>query len=179
VYDVLRDQARRVQQLLEPKTFFFGHDELRVAGWCRTCQASGQTPGALLARNVRRCVDLVKEVNPKARVVVWSDLIDPQHNAVDHYYLVNGTLAESWQGLPKEILIANWNSGKAAASLRWFAGRGHEQFVAGYYDSGPDNFRRWDQAARGVSGVRGFRYTTWANRYDQLEAFGDLLRGRR
>jgi hypothetical protein len=30
-----------------------------------------------------------------------------------------------------------------------------------------------------VKGVRGFLYTTWQNRYDQLEAFGALLHERR
>jgi hypothetical protein len=179
VYDLLRDQVRRVQKLLEPKTFFFGHDEIRVAGWCRACQERHQTPGQLLAQNARRCVEMVKEVNPQARVVVWSDMFDPHHNAVDHYYLVNGSWAGSWEGVPKEVFIANWNGGKATASLKWFADRGHEQILAGYYDHGVENFRKWDQAARGVTGVRGFLYATWQNRYDQLEAFGALLRGQR
>jgi hypothetical protein len=179
VYEVLRDQARRVHKLLGPKTYFLGHDEIRVAGWCQTCRQSGHTPGPLLAENVRRCVAIVKEVNPEARVIVWSDMFDPNHNAVDHYYLVNGSWEGSWQGLPKDVIIANWNGGKAAVSLKWFADRGHEQIVAGFYDSGPENFRSWDQAARGVPGVRGFMYTTWANRYDQLEAFGALLRAPR
>ncbi len=179
VYDLLRDQVRRVQKLLEPKTFFFGHDEIRVAGWCRACQERHQTPGQLLAQNVRRCVELVHEVNPQARVVVWSDMFDPNHNAVDHYYLVNGSWAGSWEGLPKDVLIANWNGGKATASLKWFADRGHQQILAGYYDHGVENFRQWDQAARGVPGVRGFLYTTWRSQYDQLEAFGALLRPQR
>ncbi len=179
VYALLSEQVRRVQKLLEPKTFFFGHDEIRVAGWCRACQEKHQTPGQLLAQNVRRCVEIVKEVNPQARVVVWSDMFDPNHNAVDHYYLVNGSWAGSWEGLPKEVLIANWNSGKAPASLKWFADRGHEQILAGYYDHGVENFRKWDQAAQGISGVKGFLYTTWQNRYDQLEAFGALLRPQR
>jgi hypothetical protein len=98
---------------------------------------------------------------------------------VDHYYLVHGSWEDSWQGLPKDVLIANWNSGKATASLKWFAERGHQQIVAGYYDHAVENFRKWDQAARGVTGVRGFLYTTWQNRYDQLKAFGALLHQRR
>jgi hypothetical protein len=109
-------------------------------------------PGRLLADNVRRCVALVKEVNPKARLVIWSDMFDPNHNAVERYYLVNGPLTGSWEGLPREVIVANWNGGKRSESLRWFAGRGHEQVIAGYYDDGLEDFRRWDEAARGVSG---------------------------
>jgi hypothetical protein len=135
VYDLLRDQARRVNELLHPRTFFFSHDEIRVANWCQACQATGKTPGELLADNVRRCTEIIKEFSPQARVVVWSDMFDPYHNAVDHYYLVHGTLKGSWKGLQPEVVIANWNSGKAAQSLRWFADQKHQQVIAGYYDT--------------------------------------------
>src|SRR5262249_20347582 len=81
-YDLLRDQAKRLNDLLKPSTFFMSHDEIRVANWCRRCQESKQTPGALLAENAKRCVAILKEVNPQARIVVWSDMFDPHHNAV-------------------------------------------------------------------------------------------------
>jgi hypothetical protein len=176
--ELLRDQAKRVNDLFQPKTFFMSHDEIRVAGWCRACQDRKQTPGALLAENVRRCAELIKEINPKARVVVWSDMFDPNHNAVERYYLVNGTLAESWKGLPSNVIIANWNGGKAAASLKFFADRGHPQVIAGYYDGDLSNFKKWDAAAKGVPNVIGFMYTTWQHKYDHLEAYGKVLRGK-
>ncbi|MEO6812103.1 MAG: hypothetical protein ABI353_23590 [Isosphaeraceae bacterium] len=176
VYDLLRDQARRVNDLLHPKTFFMSHDELRVANWCRACQATGRTPGQLLADNVRECTAILNQFNPRAEVVVWSDMFDPNHNAVKSYYLVNGTLAGSWEGLVPQVIVANWNSGKAEASLRFFADRGHRQVLAGFYDAGIDNFRQWDQAARGVKGVDGFMYTTWQANYSDLDAFGKAMR---
>jgi hypothetical protein len=177
VYAILRDQIRRVNDLLHPKTFFLSHDEIRVANWCKACRDRHETPGRLLADNVRRCVKLVREANPGAEVVVWSDMFDPYHNAVDDYYLVNGSLKGSWQGLPAGVVLANWNGGKAAQSLRWFAKLGHPQIIAGYYDEGIGNFRRWDAAAKGVRGVRGFMYTTWEQDYGDLERFGRALRG--
>ncbi len=175
VYDLLRDQARRVNDLFHPKTFLMSHDEIRVAGWCRSCQH--QTSGALLANNVHRCVDILREINPKARIVVWSDMFDPHHNAVDHYFLCRGTLAGSWNGLPADVMIANWNSGKAAESLKWFADRGQAQIIAGYYDTDLGNLKAWNAAARGVPKVTGFLYTTWQQKYDDLEAYGRALRG--
>jgi hypothetical protein len=178
VYDLLRDQARRVNELFQPRTFFMSHDEIRVANWCKTCQESGKTPGELLAANVRRCVEMIREVNPKARVVVWSDMFDPHHNAVDHYYLVNGTLEGSWKGLPADVIVANWNGGKAHQSLQFFADQGHEQIIAGYYDSDLGNLRKWEEAARGVPRVTGFLYTTWQHRYGDLEAYGRALQGK-
>ena len=174
VYDLLRDQARRVDELYRPRTFFMQHDELRVANWCRACRSRDLLPGALLADNARRCVRILGETSPAARVAVWSDMFDPNHNAVQDYYLVNGSLAGSWEGLDRAVLIANWNGGKAKVSLDFFSRRGHPQVLAGYYD-GDDNFATWDAAARGVAGVDGFMYTTWQNRYDDLARYGKLL----
>src|SRR5262249_424321 len=158
------------------RTFFMSHDEIRVAGWCRACQDRKLSPGALLADNARRCTAILKELNPRARVAVWSDMFDPSHNAVDNYYLVNGTLKDSWKGLSSDVLIANWNGGKARESLAFFANRGHKQLIAGYYDDdGLTNFRQWDQAATGVTGVIGFMYTTWQSKYSLLEDYGRAM----
>ncbi len=105
-------------------------------------------------------------------------MFDPHHNAVDNYYLVNGSLKGSWDGLSRDVIIANWNSGKASESLKFFAGRGHRQVIAGYYDADDlSNFRAWDAAARGVSGVFGFMYTTWQSKYNLLEKYGHAMRG--
>jgi hypothetical protein len=179
VYDLLRDQAKRVNEMLKPQTFFMSHDEIRVAGWCDRCLASKQSPGELLAANVRQCVAILKEVNPKARIVVWSDMFDPNHNAVDKYYLVNGPWTDSWKGLPSDVIIANWNGGKAEASLKWFAERGHAQIIAGYYDgSNLDNFKKWHAAAKDVPKATGFMYTTWQHKYELLEAYGKAMLGK-
>jgi len=76
-------------------------------------------------------------------------MFDPHHNAVGGYYLVNGTLEGSWKGLAPSVIVANWNGGKARESLHWFAGRGHPQIIAGYYDVDDlSNFRTWDAVAR-------------------------------
>jgi hypothetical protein len=175
---ILGDQAKRVNELFHPKTFFMSHDEIRVMNWCASCRARKLSPGAILADSARQCVDILKSVNPNARIVVWSDMFDPYHNAVDNYYLVNGSLKGSWEGLPPRLLIANWNSGKARESLRFFFGRGHHQVIAGYYDADDlGNFRDWDTAASGVSGATGFMYTTWQSKYNLLEKYGEAMRG--
>lgn len=178
VYAIVRDQIKRVNDLVQPKTFFMSHDEIRVANWCEACQKQGKTPGQLLADNARRCIDIIQEVNPKAKIVVWSDMFDPFHNAVDNYYLVNGPFTGSWEGLPKNVVIANWNGGKAEKSLKWFADRGHAQIIAGFYDGDLSNFKKWDAAAKNVEGARGFMYTTWQHNYKYLEAYGTAMQGK-
>jgi hypothetical protein len=175
VFEIAAKQVADVQRLLEPRGFMMSHDEIRVAGWCATCRisAEGGTPGQLLAANVRRCVEIIRQVNPKAEIFVWSDMFDPSHNAVDKFYLVNGPLAGSWEGLPKDadVTIVNWNHGGRAKSLPFFATRGHKQILAGYYDGSPDSIADWLRAAGTNSNVTGVMYTTWQNRYDDLEAF--------
>lgn len=176
-YDHLRDQTKRVNALFRPKTFFMSHDEIRVMNWCAACQSRKATPGQILADNATRCVNLIREVRPDAEIVVWSDMFDPFHNAVDQYYLVNGSLKGSWEGLPREVTIANWYLGKSGQGLRFFSDRGHRQILAGYYDVDDlSNFQSWDAAAAGVKGVNGFMYTTWENRFELLEAYGRAMR---
>ena len=81
-------------------------------------------------------------------------------------------------GPVREVIIANWNSGKARESLTFFAERGHKQIIAGYYDVDDlSNFQQWDEAARNVSGVFGFMYTTWQSKFNLLEQYGQAMQG--
>jgi hypothetical protein len=176
IFELLQDQAKAIQELFQPETFFMAHDEIRVANWCQTCQAKKQNAGELLATNIARCVKIIRDLNPTARLVVWSDMFDPNHNAVDDYYLVRGSLKNSWRGLPSDVIIANWNLDHATESLKWFAARGHRQIIAGYYDTDLGNLQKWEAAARQVLRVEGFMYTTWENKYEMLEAYGKALR---
>ena len=99
LYEHLSRQIELIKRHIAPKRYFMQHDELRVAGWCELCAGSGKTAGQLLADNVRRCTTIIHKHDPKADVIVWSDMFDPHHNARDNYYLVSSTLAGSWEGL--------------------------------------------------------------------------------
>ena len=62
----------------------------------------------------------------------------------------------------------------------FFAGRGHRQIIAGYYDADDlSNFQQWDSAARDVDGVIGFMYTTWQAKFRLLEKYGEAIRAAR
>jgi len=174
--ELLRDQARRVHALWGAKGYMMSHDEIRVLNWCAACQRRHLDAGALLADNARTCVKILREVNPGGDIYVWSDMFDPNHNAVKEYYLVRGSLAGSWEGLDKDVSIIAWNFTKRDASLKWFADRGHRQIIAGYYDSAPENILKWLGSADQVEGVLGAMFTTWQARYNDLEKFGELLK---
>jgi hypothetical protein len=177
VFRILEDQVRRVEELFTPKTYFLSHDEIRVANWCEACRRKDRTAGQLLAENMRQCVAVIRKVNPTARLCVWSDMFDPAHNARGDFYLVNGDLAGSWEGLPKEMTIVNWNRGEAAKSVPWFGQRGHTQVLAGYYDGKPADIAAWLKTGANVTGLRGAMYTTWRSDFSQLEPFAKAAWG--
>ncbi len=176
--ELLRDQAQRMSAVWGAGGYMMSHDEIRVLNWCKACEDRRLSAGAILADNVRSCVKILRGVNPGGRIYVWSDMFDPNHNAHADYYLVRGDLAGSWEGLDPEVIVVPWYFEKRRESLQFFADRGHRQVIAGYYDDDPANVRRWLEAAMEVKGVEGVMYTTWQNRYDDLERFAELMGGR-
>ena len=169
---LLREQARGVQRLFGGTNFMLSHDEIRVLGWSDAAKRSGKTPGQLVGDSARSGFDFLRSLEPAARVFAWSDMFDPNHNAVrGPYYMVDGSLEGSWERLPKDLVIVNWNHGKRDASLRFFAGRGHRQLIAGYYDNPWKELDEWIASSRGTEGVVGFMYTTWRGDYSNLEEF--------
>ena len=153
-------------------------DEIRLAGWCELCSRPGTTTGQVLAQCTKRCTEIIRKLDPNAEIVVWNDMFDPFHNAVDNYWLTRGTMKGSWEGVDKTVSIGNWNQGQRRPSLKFFAGRGHRQIIATYYDRG-DNWKNvvnaWLAAAEGIPNVDGIMYTTWSNNYDDLEEFIQLV----
>ena len=173
--ELLRDQAGRVPALWESRTHLMSHDEWRLMGWDESCRKSGLTPGGIAAKNLRFCTGLLKEKVPGGRILVWSDMFDPHHNAVKDYYLVKGSLEGSWEGLERGVEVMNWNFGKRAESLEFFAKRGNAQVIAGFYDGPIEQVSAWLTSAAKVEGVKGFMYTTWRNDYTKLEEVAGIL----
>ncbi len=161
----------------QPDGLLLGYDEMRHVNTCAACAARGLDAGELVAAHVETSTDRVRALWPDATPWVWSDMFDPFHNAHDDYYLVDGDLAGSWEGLDPATRVLNWNIGNHD-SLVFFADRGHTQIIAGYYDAGDGTAAalRDLAAAEGVPGVRGLMYTTWGSDWAELEAYADAAR---
>jgi hypothetical protein len=173
---LLRDQAKRMHAAWGAKGYMMSHDEIRVLNWCGACQKRNLDAGALLADNVRTCTKILREVNPTGRIYVWSDMFDPNHNAHKEYYLVRGDLTGSWEGLDKDVIILPWYFEKRAASLKFFADRGHHQVIAGYYDHKPEQIVDWFRTAKLFPNIDGVMYTTWRHDFKDLEPFAEAIR---
>ncbi len=179
VYELIEAQIRWVKEVVRPDMYLMAHDEIRHGGWDDSCARRHMTCGQMLADNVRKCVQIIQRTDPGKPIGAWNDMFDPFHNARREgpMYLAkgDGPWSGSWEGLPASVLIANWHQNDAD-SLRFFAGRGHGQILAGYYDADPRRIVAWLKLAAEVQGVRGVIYTTWVGDYSKLEAFLDNVR---
>ena len=172
--DLLKREAIDVHRIWAAGSYMMSHDEWRVMNWCDACQQRHLTPGQMIADSARTCSGILNATAPGARVFVWNDMFDPFHNAHNNYYLANGDLKGSWEGLAKDVIVVNWNQGEVDG-VRFFSDRGHQQLIAGYYDGPVERTRKWLADAGKLPGVMGVMYTTWRNNYTQLESFAKML----
>jgi hypothetical protein len=182
--EVIELDIRNCAKVWKPAAVMLNYDEIRLAGW--EPQPDGKTlkPGELLAQHFKKCYDLVRKYAPGAKIYTWSDMFTPYHNArpfseKGYYYLVNGNWDGSWEGLPKDVVIMNWYSPKPEG-MKFFADRGHQQVICGYYDGRStaqmkNNIANWMKVSQGVPNVLGFMYTTWRSDYKQLKEYFQLL----
>lgn len=184
-FDITREVARKTDALLrQPKGQFMYYDEWRIMNWDPTC---GPVDASTYLKNTTRAVqDILLSINPNYELYIWNDMFDPHQNAVERYWLVNGSLTGAWEGLHPRTIVMNWNNvsggAKQVDSLKFFAGRGHAQMLALYYDDPSlksvqtwmDNLVKAER--EGVSGVNGFMFTTWRGNYNDLEKVADLLK---
>ena len=78
----------------------------------------------------------------------------------------------------KDVVIVNWHSQRdqRVGSLRHFAAPGWRRILAGYYDGPVAAVDGWLADAVPVRGVVGVMYTTWRQRYGDLEAFAARMK---
>ena len=179
LFQIWRTQARLVHEALAPEKYLLNMDEMRVGGSCEACKRRGMTMGQILGDCVTKQFEMLRTVNPKAEIFVWSDMLDPNHNANParkYYYLAEGTFVDAWKYIPKEMVIACWYYEMREKSLRHFSSLGFRTLGAGYYDADSlDNPKGWLEALDATPGACGIMYTTWLDKYDLLGAFGDLV----
>ncbi len=174
LYDIFDHEAKLLAEHLHPRRVLLSMDEIRMGGTCRAC--GGRDLGELLGDCVTRQVQAIHRYLPEAQVYVWSDMFDPNHNAHGNYYLANGDFRESWDHVPKDIVMAVWGGQPREKSLRFFADQGFHTLVACYYDADDlTQVKGWLKAAAETPRVQGFMYTPWRRKYELLPAFGDLL----
>ncbi|OHB60535.1 MAG: hypothetical protein A2167_06280 [Planctomycetes bacterium RBG_13_46_10] len=177
VYDIWKKQFKLVHDYLAPNKYFLSMDEIRAGGSCEACKKRGLIMAKILGDCITRQVQLIRENNPNAEVFIWSDMLDPNHNAHDNYYLVEGDFTGSWKYVPADLVVVCWDYEKRSESLNFFSNHGFRTLAGAYYDDDTlDNPRGWLEALEHTQGACGIMYTTWRNKYELLADFGDLVK---
>ncbi len=176
LYELFEESAKAVKKLLDPKKWFLSMDEIRCAGTCQACRARGISLAAILGDCVTKQRDIVKSVCPDAEVYIWSDMLDPNHNAHDNYFVCHGDYTGVWDLIPKDLIISCWYYEKREESMKFFSERGFRTQAAAYYDTDDlVNCEDWFDVYKRTPGCTGIMYTTWRNKYDLMEDFGKLV----
>jgi len=179
VYEIWREQAGLIHKHLAPDRYLLSMDEIRAGGACRACKERGMTMAQILGDCITKQVRLIRNVNPDAEILIWSDMLDPNHNAHDNYYLVDGDFTGSWNYIPRDLVIVCWYYNKRVESLRFFSSLGFRTLAGAYYDGDTlDNPRGWLEVLDKTPEACGIMYTTWRNKYELLAPFGDLVSGK-
>ncbi len=174
LYEIFDHEAKMLVERLNPRRVMLNMDEIRMGGTCRAC--AGKNMAELLGQCITKQTEIIHRYAPKAEVYIWSDMIDPHHNAHGDYYLVVGDYTNSWKHVPKDLNIAVWGGAPREKSMRFFAEQGFKTLVSCYYDADDLNdVKAWLELARQMPNVRGFMYTPWQKKYDLLPGFLDLL----
>jgi hypothetical protein len=174
LYEIFDHEAELLAKRLRPRKVFLNMDEIRMGGTCAACR--GRDMAELLGQCITRQVKILRRHMPGVEVYIWSDMLDPHHNAHGDYYLVRGDFTGSWKHVPKDLVIAVWGGAPRESSLRHFAGKGFRTLIACYYDANSlDEVKAWLGAASPFPKVRGLMYTPWQKKYALLGDFGDLL----
>jgi hypothetical protein len=181
VFQIWETQARLIQEALAPRYYFVNADEQRAAGTCRACEDRQMTLGQLMGDCISRQFKILKSASPKAEICVWSDMLDPNHNADQrkYYYLTSGNFDGSWNYVPKDLIIGCWYYERRDLSLKHFSALGFRTVAGAYYDA--DDLRNpadWLKSLDQTPGALGIIYTTWLDKYELLADFGDLIQKR-
>ncbi len=177
LYEYFKASAQAIVETLKPRKWFLSMDEIRAAGSCQTCKKRGISLAAILGDCITKQYQIIKEVSPDATVYIWSDMIDPNHNCHNNYYLCEGDYTGAWDLIPKDIVVSCWYHGKREASMKFFSEKGFRTQGAAYYDTDTiDSCADWLETCNHTKNCTGIMYTTWQSKYALLPAFGDLVR---
>ncbi|MDD3468668.1 MAG: hypothetical protein PHE53_01650 [Thermoguttaceae bacterium] len=177
LYERFEASARVVMEALAPKKWFLSMDEIRCAGTCQACHDRNISLAAILGDCITKQYEIIRKTDPGAEVYIWSDMLDPNHNAHGNYYVCDGDYTGVWELVPKELIISCWYHDIREKSMKFFSERGFRTQAAAYYDADTlEGCTDWLETCRKTPGCIGIMYTTWEHKYTLLEGFGKMLR---
>jgi Carbohydrate binding domain len=178
VIALMKEIHRQADSNIGADGYLIDLEEVRTGGW-EPADAEFGSSAASLAAHGQQVINDAAEVTGKP-IYVWSDMFDPQANAVSSFYQVKGSLVGTAEAMnPATFTMVVWKDGDEAATAKatvaYFAQLGFQQLNAAFYDRDVStNFTSWSTATEGRPGIVGSMYTTFINDYSKLPEFGEL-----
>ena len=107
---------------LDAKIFNLEMDEIRVFGWDKRCLDSGKPRSQIFADDIKYYYDTIRKNAPDARIFMWSDMIDPNHNASTYATQEVADLLIDY-GM-SDIIMVPWNHSEAEKSIDFLVKQG-------------------------------------------------------
>ena len=179
LYDYWEAQARRMHEVLGFRRVLLSMDEIRNGGGCLSCRSRGLSMAEILGDCITKQRAIFKRIDPEIEVLIWSDMLDPNHNARDNYYGVVGDFTGSWKHVPGDLIIVCWWNEMKDKSLAFFSGQGFRTMGACYYDAADlKDSRDWLELLMRTPNAAGIMFTSWQRKYELLGPFGDMVSGK-
>jgi len=161
--EFMRKSIHLAVRHLQPSFLHIGHDEPRIVNRDKRCTDRGLTDTEIFVDDVNRMFAYLQEADPKVKLMMWNDALDPYHAEGFHRVIGAADL------IPKDIIICIWwydwpDEGQhLERSVPYFLERG-------FHITGSPWFRRnnayqWaqvlNQYGKKDSKVMGHLYTSW------------------
>jgi len=146
-----------------PEHYFLTIDEYRVLGWDERCRRSRRSRPQIYADFVAYLYRSIRSRAPDATVFMWSDMLDPAHNARKYDLEGSADLLRS-AGL-EDVVMVPWDAKVARQSVEYLGSRGFSIMASCTEERAAQQAATWDTLLSRKYGPSaqpfGLQYTTW------------------
>lgn len=156
---------------LGAKIFNLEMDEIRVLGWDKRCLDSGKSRSQIFADDVKYYYDTIRKKAPDARIFIWSDMIDPNHNASKYATQEVAQLLIDYK--MNDIIMVPWEHECAEKSINFLINKGFSVMASSQKQEGDISIAPlWAKILRdkfqNTDKLYGLMHAPWEYDYDTL-----------
>ncbi len=177
-YEVMSKTIGQVIALLGPEIIFLGTSEVRGINRDSRCRKRKLSNAQLFADDINKNYSCIKQIDPKIKIIMWDDMLNPWHNGGNENYQfefggVPGKTDKAIDLIPRDITIAIWwydeddRLGKMKYSPDYFSEYGFNFLCSPWKNK--KNIKDWVKIARDKNSCLGVLVTSWDGWDNNLE----------
>ena len=176
--NLMRKSIHNIIKCMNCKYVHIGHDEPQAINRDSRCKARGLSNAELYVDDIKRMREYAIEADPKCRIMMWDDTLNPYANAPGLQ------LEKAAPLLPRDIIMCSWAYGypdeneRIQKAIAFWTQLGFDITGSCWYNS--DNARYWSQSLiehKNSGHIIGSFYTAWlddrAHTWLGLDAFSE------